>query len=75
MPSDGRMTTDERRKYLKLVAPTCVRDDERARSRLHVSLDRVMGRGPPSSETEALDLFDMQTFGADCARAGLSVHS
>gem|GEM_PF-4348757 len=38
MPSDERMSVDERRKYLKLVAPRYARADGKRRSGLHVSL-------------------------------------
>ncbi len=37
MPSDERMSVDERREYLKLVAPRYARADEKERSGLHVS--------------------------------------
>jgi len=42
MPSDERMSVDERRKYLKMVAPRYARADDKEPSGLHVSLDCCM---------------------------------
>ena len=45
MPRDGRMSVDERRKYLKLVAPRYAKAGGKRRSGLHVSLDRALAGG------------------------------
>ena len=43
MPSDDRMSIDERRKYLKLVAPRYVRTGRAERSRLLSEMVAVTG--------------------------------